>query len=358
MTRTGVLGVLAAVALVTTTASADQKADGKAKPAAKASTKAPAKAGKDAKQPAADDANAAAVPADDLDGAGGSGAPAEQLPEHITGPKTVDLGNDAQIDLPEGMILFEAPVAKKLVESGGGTGDHVVAAIARPGQSWGVIVEYDGIGYVDDSDAKDLDAGELLKSYQEGTAEQNTRRKQLGVPELFIDGWSEMPRYEAGVHHLVWGLKAHDTTGPVINFFTRVLGRNGYLSINLIDAPDAIEKSKVDAMAVLTSTTFKAGARYTDHKSGDKDSGIGLKALVLGGAGIAVVKAAKAGLIIKLLLVFKKGFILVIAGIAAFFRKIFGRKKKMSLDIDGTPPMDPPSAPPPQDPPATPPGQV
>jgi len=49
--------------------------------------------------------------------------------------------------------------------------------------------------------------------------------------------------------------------------------------------------------------------------SSDKSSGIGLRGLVLGDAGVAV--PSKLGLIAKLLLVFKKGFILIFAGIWA-----------------------------------------
>ena len=67
-----------------------------------------------------------------------------------------------------------------------------------------------------------------------------------------------------------------------------------------------------------------------------KTAGLGLKALVLGGAGIAVAKAAKAGILIKLLLVFKKGFILVLAAIGGFFKWLFGGKQQ-----DAVPPSDP-----------------
>ncbi len=250
------------------------------------------------------------APAEDT----GSAAAEPQLP-HITGPKLVDLGNQSEIDLPDGMVMYEREVAQKLLREEGSRADNVVAALFRPDQEWGVVIEYEDSGYINDSDANELD-GDKLQAFREGTAEQNATRRQLGKPELFVDAWSEPPRYEVAKHHLVWGLKLHDSTNePIINFFTRVLGRTGYLSINLIAAPDKIEQAKVQALAVLTSTRFKPGARYEDHKSGDKDSGIGLTALVLGGAGLAVAKAAKAGIIIKILLVLKKGIIVIVAAI-------------------------------------------
>ena len=258
---------------------------------------------------------------------------------HINGPKLVDLGNNNEIDLPAGMILLEHDVAKKIVK--GRRQRRFDCRTRHPRdqtQTWFVQIDYSDEGYVDDSDANQLDAAELLKSYQQGTIEQNTRRKAMGVPELFVDGWSEPPRYEKAQHHLIWGLNAHDSTGPVINYFTRILGRTGFMSVNLVDAPDKIEKSKQAAGAVLANTRFKLGNKYEDHKSGDKSSGMGLKALVLGGAGVAVYAGAKTGGIIALLLALKKGLIVLVAGVAAFFKKIFGGKSKNTqLPPDGPP---------------------
>ena len=314
------LGVLVALLALASTASAD-----KAKPKAP-----PAKAKTADKAPPADDT------APDGSAADGSGDALAGVP-HINGPKLVDLGHNNEIDLPAGMILLEHDVAKKIVEKDGGNGDMIAALVIPEDQTqtWFVQIDYADEGYVDDSDANQLDAAELLKSYQQGTIEQNTRRKAMGVPELFVDGWSEPPRYEKAAHHLIWGLNAHDTTGPVINYFTRILGRNGFMSVNLVDAPDKIEKSKQAAAAVLSNTRFKTGFKYEDHKGSDKSSGMGLKALVLGGAGIAVFKAAKAGLLIK----FFKPLLVLLAGIGAFFKRLFTGKKKNDVQL---PPDGPP----------------
>jgi uncharacterized membrane-anchored protein len=300
-----------------------------------ASTKANGSAGSGSSGSAAPAGSGSADSA--TDDSQGSGSDSADMPAHLVGPKTVDLGNKITVDLPEATVLFEAAVAKKMIEAGGGDGEHVVAAIVKPPGKWALIIEYSDVGYVDDSDADKLDADDLLDTYKQGNTEQNEKRKQLGVPELFLDGWSELPRYEHPTHHLLWGLKAHDSDGPVINYFTRVLGRNGYLSINLIDKPDNIEKAKAEAAPIIAAIKFGAGARYEDHASSDKDSGIGLKTLILGGAGIAVV--SKAGFFLKLLLIFKKGIIFLVAGIAGFFRWITGRRKKP--EPGRNPPMPP-----------------
>jgi uncharacterized membrane-anchored protein len=269
-----------------------------------------------------------------------------QMPPHVKGPKLVDLGHDIEIDLPEGMVLLERDEAQKMIRQGGDEATNVVAAVMRLDSTWLAIIEYDDVGYVDDSDADQLNAAELLESYKKGTDMQNVKRKELGVAELFLDGWSEMPAYQNAARHLVWGLKGHSADGQFINFFTRLLGRNGYISINLIDSPEAIEQAKTQALPILTATHYKAGSRYEDHADGDKSSGLGLRALVLGGTGIAVVKAAKAGILIKLLLVFKKGFIVVFAAIGGFFKWLLGRKKTDDAGLPPEPPAvsgDPPA---------------
>jgi uncharacterized membrane-anchored protein len=318
----------------------------KAKPPAEKVTAGKPKAGDAGKAPAPDAKAApqadppAEAEADEADRA--AEASLANLPR-IVGPKRVDLGHQAEIDLPAGMILFERTEAQEMMRKGGNGAEHVVAAIAPASDAtWYVVIEASDVGYVSDDDASELDASGMLEQFKRGNIEQNKRRAGLGISELVLDGWSEPPRYESATRHLVWGLSAHSSDGKVVNFFTRVLGRNGYLSINLIDDPSTLEASKVQALSILTAVHFTSGARYEDHVDSDRDSGLGLKALVLGGAGVVVAK--KTGILIAIVLALKKGFIVVFAAIGGFFRWLFGRKKRESDDLvpsDPLPPSDP-----------------
>jgi uncharacterized membrane-anchored protein len=288
----------------------------------------------------------------------GSGAPPveeppapEVAPEPpgLVGPRLVDLGNNSEIDLPAGTRLIERAEAQKLLEKGGDDSRNVVALIGKDDASWLVIIDYDGIGFVSDDDADQLQSNELLESYKEGTLHQNEKRRSLGVDELFVDSWSEIPRYDRSKRQLVWGINAHTSKGEkVINFMTRILGRNGFLSVNLIDTPERIEASKKEALAILTATRFRAGFRHEDHKEGDRDSGVGLTGLILGGGGVAL--AAKTGLLLKILLVLKKGFLFIVLGIGAIFGKLFGRKRRgaeaEAVASSETPPATPEDKPP------------
>jgi uncharacterized membrane-anchored protein len=252
--------------------------------------------------------------------------PAEPEIPHVKGPKLVDLGHQIELQLPEGMILFERKEAQDLLRKGGNDVENVLGAIVKDGDGeWSVIIEYADVGYVTDGDADELDAGQLLESYREGTRQQNLTRARMGVPELFVDGWSETPRYDRLKRHLMWGLNTHDTDGKGVNFFTRILGRGGFISLNLIDSPETLAQSKVEAAVITQNISYRAGARYEDYREGDKSSGMGLQALVVGGAGLAVAK--KTGILVGLLVVFKKGFIFIAVGIAGFFKWLLGRKK-------------------------------
>jgi uncharacterized membrane-anchored protein len=296
-----------------------------AKPAAKPAVVKPADA-----KPAADAADAA--PADPLANV-----------KHVTGPKLVDLGHGAQINLPADTVLLEHAEAQAEMRKSGNEAENVIALIVptAANQDWYLVIEADDVGYVTDDDADDLDAGELLNSYKEGTAELNKKREPMGIPPLLIDDWSEKPRYDKAAHHLVWGIAAHSRDGKVINYFTRILGRNGFLSADLIGSGEKMEASKVQAAPVITAVQFKPGSGYADHVSDDKSSGVGLKGLLLAGVGIAVVK--KTGILIAVFLFLKKGVILVVAAVGAFLKRLFGGRKKQEMAV-APPPVDLPPA--------------
>src|SRR5262249_35970242 len=168
-----------------TAAAADTKKPAKSEPA-KGAKKAAEKKPAEAQEPAAPAEADAAADAN----AEGSGAEKEELPAHVVGPKHIELGNSASIDLPDGMIMFERAVALDLMSQADEHAEHIVGIVFKPESSWHVLIEYLDSGYIEDSDADDLDSDDLIDSYRKGTAEQNKIRKSHGNAELLIDGWS------------------------------------------------------------------------------------------------------------------------------------------------------------------------
>jgi uncharacterized membrane-anchored protein len=262
----------------------------------------------------------------------------EEKPEFvpIAGPQKVDAGHDVEIDLPAEYLFLDAPQAKRFMEKLGNLwNDDLLGVITKGDASWLVTVRYTEDGYVKDDEAEKMDAEEILGAIKEGTEEANKQRVKRGFKGLNVLGWSEPPHYERAPHHLVWGIKGH-TEGDeddTVNFNTRVLGRKGFVALNLIDGGKTIETSKPSVAALLAATSFKTGARYADFEAKtDKIAEYGLAALVAGGAGAAALKLVKVGLLAKfggkllvLLLAAKKAIVLGLVALGAMFKKLFGR---------------------------------
>ena len=260
------------------------------------------------------------------------------------GPKQIELGHDVQLALPAGDAFLGMPEADRLLQKQGSFNNASTLGIvvsADEKQGWEIVIDYEDAGYVKDDEK--IDAGALIKSFREGAEEQNKQRAAHGFPALTIGDWTEMPRYDRATHRLIWALPATSTRGTTINYNTRVLGRRGYVSLDLLSGPDTIEAEKPNAAALLAATTFKPGGRYEDFNSKtDKVAESGLMGLILGGAGIAAV--AKGGLFAGLLKILVAGGKFIAAGVIALFaglKRIFTGKpaalpKETKLPPTGT----------------------
>jgi len=250
------------------------------------------------------------------------------------GPAKVTLGAQAELNLPEGYQFADGPTTQKLMEK---MGNHVsrkevgLVAPSRDGADWIMVFEYDPVGFVKDDDKDKIDKDGLLSSIREGTEEGNARRKEMGVPALHVTGWFEEPNYDAKSHNLVWALSARDDAkNDVVNYNMRVLGRQGVMSVTLVDAPGSLAASRKEAEALMDAFTYKAGKSYAEFRPGDKIAEYGLVALVAGGAGAAAAKLGLFAMLGKLLAKGGKAIVgLVVVVLAAFknaLARLFGRR--------------------------------
>ena len=279
-----------------------------------------------AEKPPAEDVAAPTTTNDAAPANGTSDDPLANL-KHEKGPKVVSLGDGLEIEIPAGFILLDPSVlTPDFIKEGADVTGYKGSLFLLGEDSWRVDVSYKDEGYVSDKDAAELHPKELFDSYVQGTNAMNEKRRQNGIGELFVDSWQTEPRYDAGKHHLVWGLNAHSTDGKIVNLITNVLGRRGLVKIVLIASAEKIDAQQVLAQPAMDGVRFTAGSTYEDFDaSTDKSSGLGLRALVLGGVGVAVAK--KTGLLLVILLAMKKGAFVILAPIALLFKKIFGGGK-------------------------------
>jgi uncharacterized membrane-anchored protein len=179
-----------------------------------------------------------------------------------------------------------------------------------------VTVDYEPSGYIKDDDAKDWKADELLQNLKDGTEAGNEHRRDVGVPEIEVSRWVEKPAYDAQTHRLVWSAEVREKGGqdtdPAVNYNTYLLGREGYVSLDLITSSASVEADKPAAHELLAAVNFNDGKRYTDFNSStDKVAAYGLAALIGG------IAAKKLGLLAAAGVFIAKFAKLIIVGVAA-----------------------------------------
>ena len=229
----------------------------------------------------------------------------------VKGPAEVTLRDQAKLALPEHFGFVPQTQAAALMRAmGNRTGDDFLGLIVPQGGSshWFVAVTYQASGYIKDDDARHWDADKLLQSLKDGTAAANEERVKAGIPELEVTRWIEPPAYEAETHRLVWSAEARSKDSsdrdPTVNYNTYLLGREGYVSLNLVTSASAVDEDKSAARALLAAVDFNSGKRYGDFNSStDKVAAYGLAALV---AGVAAKKLGLLALLAAMAVKFAK----------------------------------------------------
>ena len=193
---------------------------------------------------------------------------------------------------------------------------------------YAIDITYSEEGFVDDSDAKDLDYGELLEQMQEDSKEINKARAEAGYEPIEIVGWASPPYYDAENKKLHWAkeLRFGEATENTLNYNIRILGRKGYLMLNVIGEMTTLPQVNADIGQILPSVDFNEGHQYKDFDpSIDEVAAVGIGGLI---AGKVLLKAGILAKIGVLLAKFWKVILIAIAGAGASIRRFFGGKKE------------------------------
>lgn len=247
------------------------------------------------------------------------------------GPRDVPLRDEAMLHLPVGYNYLPRQPAVTVMEQLGNHVDERFQGLILPetrGERWLVVMEYESAGYVKDDDAQHWNADDLLKSLKQGTEAANAERRQHDIPELEVVGWAQPPTYNGSRHQLLWSALARQKGAPAdqpqtINYNTYALGREGYVSLNLVTDSAHIDDEKHIAQILLGDLAFNPGKRYEDfNASTDHVAAYGLAALVAGVAAKKLGLLAMGGLFIAK---FFKVIILAALGGVAAVKKRLGR---------------------------------
>ena len=247
----------------------------------------------------------------------------------LEGPTEAKLGDQALLKLPKGYQFLGAQETQALLKRMGnfpsGSELGLITATGE-GEQWFMVVRYIDAGYVKDDEAANWDADALMTSIKEGTEEDNKNRQAQGFRPLIIRGWEEKPHYDKGANKVVWAISAQEPESPVgVNYNTLALGRQGYLSMNMVGSLEQLPMLKPHVSQLLANVEFVEGKRYTDFNSTtDKVAAVGLTALIAGAAVKSGLLAKLWAFIIPLLVAGKKLlmlFVIALGGLAAKYLK-------------------------------------
>jgi|SRR5690349_12700099 len=249
------------------------------------------------------------------------------------GPQDVKLVDQALLKLPAGLVYIPpAEAGRLLVAMGNRAGDNLLGLVLSPEResNWFVVMRFIKSGYIKDDDAKVWKVDEMLDNLRSGTEAMNKERRSRGIAEVEVLGWVEAPKYDAASHRLVWSLQSKEKDAPAgaergINYNTYALGRDGYISMNLVTELNRIDAERPFAHQLLASLQYNDGKRYSDFNSAtDHVAEYGLAALV---GGVAAKKLGLFAVMFAFLAKFAKLIGVAAIGIGAAVAKALRGKK-------------------------------
>lgn len=240
------------------------------------------------------------------------------------GPTKARMGDLAEIRVPAGYRFTGAAGTQELLQlmENPVAGNEVgLLAPTDEEAGWFVVFEFQDIGYVKDDEQDQLDADAILKSIRDATEQANEERRRRGWATMEILGWERPPAYNATTNNLTWAIRGRSEGELVVNYNTRLLGRTGVMSANLVVSPAKLASVLPEFESLLGGYAFQPGKKYSEFRAGDRVAEYGLAALVTGGAAAV---AAKAGLFKKLW----KLIVVAVVGAGALLKKLFGGGKQ------------------------------
>lgn len=247
------------------------------------------------------------------------------------------------LNLPENFYYLDTANSRTVLEKAWGNppDESILGMIFEAdthafNNDYAVVITFDASGYVSDEDAQDLDFSKMLKTMQKDTNASNPARIAEGYDKLELVGWADTPNYDAADNRLSWAksIRFGDSETNTLNYNLRFLGRKGVLEFNYVAEESALEMIKSTMPNLIQMASFDEGHRYSDfNATTDKIASYGVAGLIAGG-----LVAKKVGLLAVLLLFLKKGWILILAGLALGKRFLGGmfKRKENNEPADNT----------------------
>ncbi|OUJ75385.1 DUF2167 domain-containing protein [Hymenobacter crusticola] len=261
-------------------------------------------------------------------------------------------GGVGELNVPEGFRYLDSTQSRHVLTEWWGNPNGESLGMLFPlhkgpldEKNWALVIEYEPMGYVKDTDADDINYDDLLKEMRDDMTEANEERTSAGYETVQLIGWAAKPYYDKDKKALHWAkeLQFGEGSERTLNYNLRLLGRKGVLILNAVGTPDQVAEIQQQIPAVIDGVAFAKGLRYADFNPGIDE----VAAYTIGGlvAGKVLAKVGFFAIILKFgkvilitLLKFWKVILgLLAAGVSAI-RKFFGGKatstEQLALETD------------------------
>ncbi len=154
-------------------------------------------------------------------------------------------------------------------------------------KSYAVNITYAQNGHIVAPDASSIIVDELYQLMQQDIQQNNRLRAQQNYEKIKLVDWAQEPVYIIDKHLLYWAKEIQFGNEKVhsLNYNIRILGRRGYLRLNIIGNMDNLQSIDSHLEDILSCIEFKEGQRYEDYNSeSDQLSPYTLKGLIIGRA--------------------------------------------------------------------------
>jgi len=254
------------------------------------------------------------------------------------------LGGDvAKIIVPKGYKFLDKPQAQRVLSDiwGNPVDNSVMGLLLKEDDtpvetSYAIEISYAEEGYIKDDDAQDLDYDDLLSEMQEDAKSANPERSRLGYPTVELLGWASKPYYDQDGKKLYWAkeLLFEEDETSTLNYNIRVLGRKGYMNLNVIGDMETLNDVEANLEPILGSVSFNTGYKYSEFDPDFDDvAAYGIGGLI---AGKILAKAGFFAVILKFWKFIAVGVIALFGGVKKFF---FGSKEKqIAIDTKNSDP--------------------
>ncbi|WP_405382157.1 DUF2167 domain-containing protein [Maribacter sp. LLG6340-A2] len=254
------------------------------------------------------------------------------------------LGGDvAKIIVPNGYKFLDKPQAQRVLSDiwGNPVDNSVMGLLLKEDDtpvetSYAIEISYAEEGYIKDDDAQDLDYDDLLSEMQEDAKNANPERSRLGYPTVELLGWASKPYYDQDGKKLYWAkeLLFEEDETSTLNYNIRVLGRKGYMNLNVIGDMETLNDVEANLEPILGSVSFNTGYKYSEFDPDFDDvAAYGIGGLI---AGKILAKAGFFAVILKFWKFIAVGVIALFGGVKKFF---FGSKEKqIAIDTKNSDP--------------------